>query len=92
MSFASLPHQVNRLEYTQFIAAAMDQQLQKDEELCWRAFKAFDKDGSGSITVSELKQVLQGDELSKVMEGQSIESTAKIFESMDKDSCLDVLS
>ena len=79
---------INRLEYTQFIAAAMDEQLQGNEELCWRAFKVFDKDDSGAITMSELQEVIESDELSKMIEGQSL---AKIFESTDKDSYWDTI-
>ena len=66
----------------------MDEQLQGNEELCWRAFKVFDKDDSGSITMSELQQVVEGDELSKMIEGQSL---AKIFEATDKDSNWDAM-
>jgi len=81
--FKGIANAEGKLEYTQFIAAAMDEQLQGNEELCWRAFKVFDKDDSGSITMSELQQVVEGDELSKMIEGQSL---AKIFEATDKDS------
>ena len=34
-----------KVEYTEFIAAAMDHRVQRNESICWRAFKAFDKDG-----------------------------------------------
>ncbi|CAE7534334.1 CPK3 [Symbiodinium necroappetens] len=81
--FKGMANAEGKLEYTQFIAAAMDEQLQGNEELCWRAFKVFDKDDSGAITMSELQQVIESDELSKMIEGQSL---AKIFESTDKDS------
>ena len=43
--------QDGRLEYTEFIAAAMDQRLHQNEALCWRAFKAFDRDLFGLFCV-----------------------------------------
>ena len=51
--------QDGRLEYTEFIAAAMDQRLHQNETLCWRAFKAFDRDDDDKITYPDLQHVLQ---------------------------------
>jgi calcium-dependent protein kinase len=46
------------LDYTEFVAAMMDEQLLNKRSLCRAAFRAFDLDGDGLITGSELGQVL----------------------------------
>jgi calcium-dependent protein kinase len=46
------------LDYTEFVAAMMDEQLLNKRSLCRAAFRAFDLDGDGVITGSELGQVL----------------------------------
>jgi len=58
------------INYTEFIASTMDQKLYLKEEKLYEAFKTFDKDGSGKISIEELKQILklQGDEIKNVEE------------------------
>jgi len=51
------------IDYTEFIAAALDMKMYTQEEACWKAFTALDKDGNGQITAEELKQALHSDEL-----------------------------
>lgn len=46
------------LDYSEFMAAALDKQKYVQEDMCWRAFKTFDKDGSGSIDKEELSKLL----------------------------------
>ncbi|CAE7584115.1 CPK2 [Symbiodinium sp. CCMP2592] len=70
-----------RIEYTEFLAAAMDQRLQRNETSCWRAFKTFDKDGDGKITYAELQQVLEDDEL--LTEVPDCEDARFYFDKMD---------
>jgi calcium-dependent protein kinase len=48
------------IEYTEFIAAAMDKKNILKEEVVWEAFKIFDLDGSGTVTKKELLQILTG--------------------------------
>lgn len=48
------------IEYTEFIAAAMDKRKILKEEVVWEAFKIFDQDGSGTITKKELMKILTG--------------------------------
>ena len=75
--------QDGRLEYTEFIAAAMDQRLHKNEKLCWRAFKAFDRDGDNRITYPDLQHVLQDPDL--LHEVPNCRSAWQYFERMDVD-------
>merc|ERR1719222_195749 len=48
------------IEYTEFIAAAMDKKNIVKEEVVWEAFKLFDQDGSGTVTKKELLKILTG--------------------------------
>jgi calcium-dependent protein kinase len=49
------------IDYTEFVVAAMNEKLLLNNQRLSAAFKMFDKDGSGSITPSEIKTVLQSD-------------------------------
>ena len=46
------------VNYSEFIAAALDRSVYLQEEKLWNAFISFDKDRSGRITASELRDVL----------------------------------
>ena len=46
------------IEYTEFLAASIDKESLLSEEKLLAAFKNFDKDGSGSISALEIKDVL----------------------------------
>lgn len=45
------------VDYREFLAATMDRQKYVQEDVCWAAFKAFDRDDSGTITRDELAEV-----------------------------------
>jgi len=49
------------IDYTEFLAATLDKKLYTQEDMCWSAFRVFDKNGDGKISQDELKEVL-GDE------------------------------
>merc|ERR1711869_98550 len=46
------------IDYTEFLAATLDKKLYLQEDVCWSAFRLFDKNGDGQISMDELKQVL----------------------------------
>eukprot|EP00929_Paragymnodinium_shiwhaense_P046443 TRINITY_DN23648_c0_g1_i1.p1 TRINITY_DN23648_c0_g1~~TRINITY_DN23648_c0_g1_i1.p1 ORF type:complete len:448 (-),score=118.40 TRINITY_DN23648_c0_g1_i1:168-1511(-) len=46
------------LDYTEFVAACIDQKLYMQRDTCWAAFRTFDLDGDGKITRDELSKVL----------------------------------
>lgn len=48
------------IEYTEFIACAMDKKKLLKEEVVWEAFKIFDVDGNGTVTKKELLKILTG--------------------------------
>jgi len=71
------------IEYTEFLAGMIDQKNYLQEELCWEAFRTFDRDGSGQIDLQELKDMLkENDEI----RGQLSDGEAEqIFANADKD-------
>lgn len=46
------------IDYSEFMAATMDKRKYIQEDVCWRAFKTFDVDGSGNIDKYELMKLL----------------------------------
>jgi len=51
------------IEYSEFVAAAIDRAKVLSEEKISKCFKQLDKDSSGKITVAEFKQVFQGNNI-----------------------------
>eukprot|EP01069_Polyplicarium_translucidae_P001351 Polyplicarium_translucidae@DN1633_c0_g1_i1.p1 len=47
------------LDYTEFLAASIDHKLYEQESVCMSAFKVFDLDGDGKITIDEMHKVLE---------------------------------
>merc|ERR1719454_648604 len=46
------------IDYTEFLAATLDRRLYLQEDVCWSAFRVFDRNGDGKISQDELKAVL----------------------------------
>jgi calcium-dependent protein kinase len=46
------------IDYTEFVMATMNEKNMVSNEKLMQAFKMFDKDGSGTITADEIKEVL----------------------------------
>lgn len=46
------------IDYTEFLAATLDRRLYIQEDVCWAAFRIFDRDGNGRITKDEILEVL----------------------------------
>ncbi|KAF4686915.1 hypothetical protein FOZ60_004682 [Perkinsus olseni] len=51
------------IDYTEFIAATMDKKLYIQKDVCWAAFRVFDRDGNGKISKEELQEVLGNDDV-----------------------------
>lgn len=49
------------INYTEFLAAAMDEAHYLQEDICWSAFCVFDRDGDGKIQHAELCEMLHDD-------------------------------
>merc|ERR1712093_971391 len=52
-----------KIDYTEFVAATMDKRSYIQEDACWSAFRLFDADGNGVITLDELRQLLSAETL-----------------------------
>jgi len=66
--FASMDVDGNgRVQYTEFLAAAVASMMENSVQLCWEAFQAFDVDGNNSIDKSELAAVFNTDELGELL-------------------------
>eukprot|EP00923_Selenidium_pygospionis_P059869 GHVN01105399.1.p1 GENE.GHVN01105399.1~~GHVN01105399.1.p1 ORF type:complete len:269 (-),score=38.08 GHVN01105399.1:729-1535(-) len=57
------------IDYTEFIAAALDKHQYIQEDVCWAAFRRFDLDGNGKITADELLKVLGTPDVEAVLPG-----------------------
>lgn len=47
------------IDYTEFLAAALDRNADLTEDILWTAFNVFDQNGDGKITTAELQKVLR---------------------------------
>ncbi|CAE7733723.1 CPK2, partial [Symbiodinium sp. CCMP2456] len=70
------------LDYTEFLAATLDQKVYMQRDVCWAAFRIFDLDGDGKITREELGKVLNGNSVQELFGARKIE---KMIEEVDKD-------
>jgi len=46
------------IDYTEFLAATLDKKVYMAEDVCWQAFRIFDRDGNGKISRNEIAVVL----------------------------------
>eukprot|EP00812_Abedinium_dasypus_P013796 NODE_72_length_2243_cov_320.022852.p1 GENE.NODE_72_length_2243_cov_320.022852~~NODE_72_length_2243_cov_320.022852.p1 ORF type:complete len:504 (-),score=164.79 NODE_72_length_2243_cov_320.022852:681-2192(-) len=59
------------LDYTEFLAAFLDRRTCAQRDVCWSAFRTFDRNGDGKITREELAKVLaRGDARNPVSEAK----------------------
>lgn len=65
------------IDYTEFLAATLDQKQYEQENVCWAAFQVFDSDHSGSISKAELEKVLASGELEEVMGSKAVDRVLK---------------
>ncbi|CAE6945216.1 CPK3 [Symbiodinium natans] len=69
------------IDYTEFIAAAMERQAVVQESTLWAAFRVFDKNDDGRISMKELQEVLGTKEANKAV---SKDNVKKILSEVDK--------
>merc|ERR1719310_2015200 len=49
------------IDYTEFLAATLDKKVYMSEDVCWQAFRIFDRNGDGKIDKTEIQNVLNDD-------------------------------
>jgi calcium-dependent protein kinase len=54
------------VDYTEFLAATLDKKMYHSENVCWQAFRVFDRNGDGKITKDEISNVLNNDDVQDV--------------------------
>jgi len=67
------------IDYTEFLAATLEKKQYVQEEVCWAAFRTFDKDGDGKITKAELEMVLKSDDVADA----AAQSMAEVIKAVD---------
>jgi calcium-dependent protein kinase len=69
------------IDYTEFLAAALDKRVYMKEDVCWNAFKVFDRNGDGVISKAELEEVLKDDKVESMCGQKAI---ADLLQDVDK--------
>lgn len=88
------------IEYTEFLAAALDKKKALKEDVIWEAFRIFDQDGNGRITKGELLKALvgrTGDQIRQVHGSQAVERALSRYDvtcddGIDFDEFLNMIS
>jgi len=60
------------IDYTEFLAATMDKKTYIQEDVCWSAFRVFDRNGDGKISKEELTLMLNNEEVNDVVNTELI--------------------
>lgn len=55
------------IDYTEFLAATLDKRTYVQEDVCWSAFRVFDRNGDGKISREELSRVLCDQQVEEVV-------------------------
>lgn len=74
------------IDWTEFVAAALDRETYQTKDVLWSAFCAFDIDGDGQITKSELKTILEAGNGTGIDESKILELIAD--GDSDGDGCI----
>jgi|Transcript_52561 calcium-dependent protein kinase len=70
------------IDYTEFLAATLDKKVYMCEDVCWQAFRIFDRNGDGKIDRSEIKLVLNDGDV----QNQAASDMAAIMQEIDKNN------
>merc|ERR1712048_363000 len=65
------------IDYTEFIAVAIDRKVACKDDNCRRAFCTFDKNNDGSISMAELRDLLKLEGVSDALGQQTAESVMR---------------
>lgn len=65
------------IDYTEFLAATLDKKHYMQEDVCWAAFRVFDRNGDGKISQKELQDVLSSGGIEDAMGTKAIAEVLK---------------
>jgi len=68
------------IDYTEFLAASLDRKVYMAEDVCWQAFRIFDRNGDGKIDKDEISMVLRDDGV----KDSAARDIALVMEDIDK--------
>jgi calcium-dependent protein kinase len=68
------------IDYPEFLAATLDKKSYMSEEVCWSAFRIFDRNGDGKIDKTEIGNILNDDDV----KNQTAKNIAELMEQIDK--------
>merc|ERR1719343_553571 len=71
-----------QIDYTEFLAATLERRQYNNENICWAAFRVFDKNNDGKISHQELLDVLASQDVVKAI-GQ--DTIAELMREVDQD-------
>jgi calcium-dependent protein kinase len=70
------------IDYTEFLAATLDKKVYMVEDVCWQAFRIFDRNNDGRISKDDMHAVLTDDDVQSSC-GLDIEEMMHIVDSND---------
>eukprot|EP00747_Dinoflagellata_sp_TGD_P111772 gnl/TRDRNA2_/TRDRNA2_171302_c0_seq1.p1 gnl/TRDRNA2_/TRDRNA2_171302_c0~~gnl/TRDRNA2_/TRDRNA2_171302_c0_seq1.p1 ORF type:complete len:214 (-),score=67.21 gnl/TRDRNA2_/TRDRNA2_171302_c0_seq1:153-794(-) len=65
------------VHFTDFVAATLEKKHMQKEQVCWQAFRIFDKDQNGFIDKKELAQVLHNTDMESFFSSSAMEQVMK---------------
>merc|ERR1719159_2342672 len=68
------------IDYTEFLAATLDKKVYMAEDVCWQAFRVFDRNGDGKISKDEIANVLSDGDV----QNAAARDMAEIMKEIDK--------
>jgi len=71
------------IDYTEFLAATLDKKVYMAEDVCWQAFRIFDRNGDGKIDKKEIAAVLNDDGVQAAANKDMAELMAEIDKNGD---------
>jgi len=71
------------IDYTEFLAATLDKRVYMKEDVCWQAFRVFDRNGDGKISKEELAQVLGDGEVKDKCGDGALQAVAEMMKELD---------
>lgn len=74
------------IDYTEFCAAGLDEKMSEQDDVIWAAFKTFDIDNSGKISIDNLRRLLDSADIKDAWSAEVCADVGKeIVEKFDKD-------